>query len=416
MKFRRLLIILSFLIVLFERVIAEDSFPNNLIVELIPSDGESGDQFGVSVSISGDTIVIGAFLKEDGGAAYIFEENPDESGQWEQTAKLTADDGRPGDSFGWAVAIEENVLVVGAYTDVIGGFRSGSAYIFERDVRGGSENWNHVAKLIGDGRNDFESFLNNNDGRNDFDTFGWSVGISGDTVLVGAPRSYYKGIRGGVAYVFDRNAGGINNWGQVAKLSPDEPDWADIFGSFVDIDEDLLVIGAVGDDDHGINSGAAYIFERNVNDSNNWIQVAKLTAADATSHDLFGEALSISGDTVVVGASSDGDHGFDSGSAYVFERKSINSNEWVQMIELVAEDGRPGEAFGGSLEINDDIILVGTRSLEGLYASRRGTGAAYLFERNAGDAPSWIQKDKLVSADGALDSSFGVLLPLAEIQ
>jgi len=112
MVIKRLFINLSLLIVLFVRVIAQDSSPTNLIEELVPSDGDPGDRFGVSASISGDTLAIGAHFKEGtGGAVYIFERNPGETDQWKQAAKLTADDGTPGDSFGWSVAIDGNVLV-----------------------------------------------------------------------------------------------------------------------------------------------------------------------------------------------------------------------------------------------------------------------------------------------------------------
>src|SRR5437660_2404787 len=252
--------------------------------ELSASDGAAGDQFGFSVGISGDTVVVGAQRAAAGantqtGAAYIFERNQGGADTWGQVKKLIASDGVQGDSFG-AVGIDGDTVVVGA-----GGKNTstGAAYIFERN-QGGAENWGQVKKLTA------------SDGAgSDFFGNGGAVGISGDTVVVGA---FGHNSLTGAAYIFERNQGGAENWGQVKELAPID-NAQDNFGFSVGISIDTIVIGAR---DANSQKGAAYIFERNQGGVESWGQVQELTASDAAQDDSFGSAARINGDTVVVGA------------------------------------------------------------------------------------------------------------------
>ena len=131
--------------------------------------------------------------------------------------------------------------------------------------------------------------------------FGQSVSISGDTAIVGAPWDDYNGTDSGSAYIFSRNQGGTNNWGQVKKLLASDGADYDWFGRSVSISGDRAIVGAHGNDDPG-DSGSAYIFSRNLGGTNNWGELKKLTAGDGGFHHWFGRSVSISGNLAIVGA------------------------------------------------------------------------------------------------------------------
>ncbi|MCP3904824.1 MAG: hypothetical protein GY715_14450, partial [Planctomycetes bacterium] len=223
-----------------------------------------------------------------------------------QVAKLTADDAAPSARFGFSVAVSGNTTIVGAYYDDDAGSESGSAYVFERG-HGGTGNWGQVAKITAD-----DAAAG--------DHFGVSVSISGDTAIVGATWDDDAGSNSGSAYVFERDQGGTGNWGQVAKLTADDAADGDSFGT-VSVSGDTAIVGATMHDHTGrIHAGAAYVFERDHGGPDNWGQVTKITADDAATGDAFG-TVSLSGDTAIVGAHGD-DHagGLNAGAAYVFER------------------------------------------------------------------------------------------------
>ncbi len=264
----------------------------NQIAKLTASDGAADDQFGDFLSISGDYAIVGAMGDDDNGSyagsAYIFEKS---GGSWNQVDKLTASDGAIGDAFG-SVSISGDYAIVGARSDDDKGTQSGSAYIFERS----DSSWSQIAKLTA------------SDGAT-YDFFGTSVSISGDYAIVGASANL-NGI--GSAYIFERSG---SKWNQVAKLNANDEALLDGFGKSVSISGDYAVVGSYSDDDKGTHSGSAYIFERS---DNSWSQIAKLTASDGAAGDWFGYKVSISGDYAVVGSYSDDDKGMHSGSAYLF--------------------------------------------------------------------------------------------------
>ncbi len=268
--------------------------------KLLADDGDTYDRFGWALAVSGNLTIIGAFRDDDNGpysgSAYVFERDP--NGLWSQAAKLLADDGDADDVFGDAVAIDGDVIVVGAQDDEALGNWSGSAYVFERDP---NDVWSQTAKLLP------------HDG-GPFWFFGESVAVSGNRILVGASRAHTFAPSGGAAYIFERDPNGA--WPQVAQIVSDDIANSDVFGASVALCGDVAVIGAWGDDDHGQQTGAAYVFVRQPEGS--WSQVAKLLADDGAAYDKFGNAVAVSGNTAVIGAYYDDDNGEDSGSAYVF--------------------------------------------------------------------------------------------------
>ena len=265
--------------------------------KLLASDGAPGDYFGEQVSISGDTAIVGAggndSLGTNSGSAYLFEKI---GGVWTQTAKLLASDGAPDDRFGDSIAISGETAIVGAYGDHDLGSFSGSAYVFENI--GGV--WIQTAKLLA-----------SDGGYADY--FGVGVAIEGDTAIVGADSDDDLGSDSGSAYVFEKT-GGV--WTQTAKLLASDGAPDDRFGDSIAISGETAIVGALRHGDSGPESGSAYLYQKI---GGVWTQTAKLRAADGGGGDWFGSSVSISGDTAIAGASGDDNRGVDSGSAYVFD-------------------------------------------------------------------------------------------------
>jgi len=257
--------------------------------KLVASDGVSPDNFGYSVSISVDTIAVGAFGKNDfTGVAYVFRHD---GTVWGEEGKLTPADGAPGDLFGMSVSMSGNKIAVGSpYGDANDLTPdSGAAYVFRRD----GAVWTQEAKLVA-ADPDF------------YDSFGASVSLSGSKAVVGAPSD--DGLTGS-AYVFKYDGA---TWAQEAKLASSAPVASDRFGASVSISGNRIVAGVPEDDDKGTNSGSAYVFKF---DGTGWAEELALTASDGTEYDYFGPSVSISENTIVIGATGNES---DRGAAYVF--------------------------------------------------------------------------------------------------
>jgi len=325
------------------------------VKKLTASDGLAGDQFGLSIGISGNTVVVGAYGDDfSRGAAYIFDRNRGGTDNWGQVKKLTASDGVASDLFGFSVGISGDTVVVGATGD--NGAR-GSAYVFERS-RGGLDNWGEARRLSASDASEF-------------DLFGYDVRINDDTVVVGA---FSDDVERGSAYIYERNRGGPGNWGEVKKLTASDGTVNDQFGVSVGISGNTVVVAANGDDSF---KGSAYVFERNNGGTENWGEVRKLTASDGSVSGGFGRSVGINGDTIVVGAN--GDASF-RGSSYVFERNKGGADNWGEVRKLIASDGVAGDQFGSAVGIHLGTIAVGARGDD------ESKGSAYIV----GDFPEAV--------------------------
>jgi len=369
-----------------------------------------GDQFGIDIAISGDTLVVGARNEasnatgvngdesdnsaESAGAAYVFVRS---GTTWSQQAYLKASNTEATDLFGISVGISGDTIVVGAVdedSDATGVIQpgpgppdppnnsdpgTGAAYVF---VRSGTT-WSQQAYL--------KASITPAAG------FGRRIAISGDTILVG--------VSGGVetAYVFTRS---VTTWSQQAILTASNTDATDLFGFSVAISGDTIVVGAAQEDSNatGVNgnqsdnsadsSGAAYVFTRS---GITWSQQAYLKASNTEAGDFFGISVAISGEIIVVGAESEasnatGVNGNQSdnsaggaGAAYVFTRSGIT---WSQQAYLKASNTEASDQFGVRVAISGGTIVVGGRledsNATGLNGdesdnSALASGAAYLF-------------------------------------
>jgi len=342
--------------------------------KLLASDGAADDWFGFSACISGDYAIMGAVNDDDkgkrSGSAYIFKRSGE---TWRQQAKLHATDGAPNDQIGTSVSITSaSAGAGGGDFAIVGSFHDnnivGSAYIFKRK----GKKWVQKAKLLA------------SDGAKD-DWFGFSVSISGDYAIIGAPYDDDKGVSCGSVYIFKRDG---KTWKQQAKILAADGAEYDQFGTSVSITGDFAIAGAHGDEDY---TGSAYIFKR---DGTKWVQQQKIQAKDCIIRDKFGWSVSNSGDFAIVGAYYDEDKGRQSGSAYIFKR---DGTSWVQQKKLRAKDGDVGDWFGFSVSINGDLAIVGSHNT---YAA----GASYIFKR---DGTTWKQQEKLYPSDGAPTDQFG---------
>ena len=268
--------------------------------KLVASDGAASDDFGLTVAISDNWVLVGSPFDDDkgttSGSAYVFTRNAD--GTWKQEAKLVAKDGAKDDNFGYSVAISGKRLIVGAYGDDDKGSRSGSAYVYSRQ---GNASWQQEAKLVAD------------DGAID-NYFGMSVSISGVRLVVASYGDDQKDSDAGSVYVYERQNDGI--WKRKAKLVANDGAASDYFGQSVDISGDRLVVGAHGDDEKGSVSGSAYVFSRHSDGA--WKPEAKIIDNDGAANDYFGFLVVLSGKDLLVGAPNDNGFGKDSGSAHVF--------------------------------------------------------------------------------------------------
>ncbi|GIV62031.1 MAG: hypothetical protein KatS3mg044_0897 [Rhodothermaceae bacterium] len=229
--------------------------------------------------------------------------------------------------------------------------------------------------------------------------FGWSVSISGDWALVGAPQSDGEQFDSGAAYILAWNGG---TWTEVKKLTASDGATGDFFGWSVAIDGNRAIVGAYWDDNaNGGNAGAAYVYEWG---GSGWVEVQKLTPSDGANSDEFGYSVSIEGDRAIVGARRDDDNGTDSGSAYVFER---GAGGWSQVAKLTASDGENNDNFGMAVSISGGRAIVGVHLDD--VGGIQDLGSAYVFEQGAG---GWSQVAKLTASDGLFSDQFGYSVSL----
>ena len=390
--------------------------------ELLPPDTTQFQVFGRSVSISGDTVVVGAPLASTAGgvpvgAAYVFVRT---GTSWTEEQQLMASDGADSDLFGTSVAIDGDTALVGAFEHSVAAVRSGSAYVFTRS----GSTWTEQQELTP------------SDGGQE-DWFGQTVALSGDTAVVGASREETPGnLDKGAAYVFSRSG---TAWSQQQKLQASDGASGDNFGISVSVSVDTAVIRSA----QSASANSAYVFVRSgavwseqqklpmpaqggavsaavfgdtailgdptaaapegysdtglalvfVRSGTVWTQQQLLRSPDDAVLDGIGSSVAASGDSAAVGAPADNTlGGINAGSAYVFVRSGAT---WSEQQKLTASDGSPGAGFGSSVSISGDTLVVGAPG-EGTAGSQ--AGAAYVFVRSGA---TWSQQQKLLASDGS---------------
>ena len=363
------------------------------------------DYFGGSVAISGDYAIIGAHQSENSylaevhhgaGAAYIFKKEVNGTGAetWSARQILTASDGLANDNFGFSVAISGNYAIVGAYKH---DSNKGAAYIFKMS----GQFWRQQKKLMVDPAEP-----------NDY--FGYSVAISGDYAIVGAfgtevMNSNFQTFNNmGAAYIFSKDQGSDDNWGQQAKLAPSDGEFNNFFGYSVAISGNYAIVGAHFNNESSRNvggaTGNAYIFKKKYDDEavEYWTIQKKIWGSNTTSNDRFGYSVAISGDYAIVGCGNAryvhyGGTAGGATSVYIFYKDKDGDDEWGQQQRLIANDDSKNW-FGHSVAISGDYAIVGKQVLSG------GEGfCAYLFKRYGS---TWTQQKKLIAADNGTNNYY----------
>ena len=331
--------------------------------KLLPLDGSADENFGKRLAISGTTVVCGLPSDNDNGSlsgsAYLFD-----ASTGAQIAKLLPSDGASHDYFGISVAIDGDLVIVGAFRDDDNGSSSGSAYLF--DATTGV----HIAKILPD------------DG-DSIDEFGVSVGIRGTTVIVGAEGDEDGGgTNAGAAYLFDVSDPLMPV--QFAKLLPDDGSPATLFGSHVAISDGHAVISRQFDNSNVGSGGSAYVF-----DTITGGQLLKLLASDPAYNDQLGNAVSIDGNGVLVGAVFDDDHGTDSGAAYyfrVFPGAPYCFGDGASLSCPCGNPGAPGEGCANGTGEGAHLDAIGSTSVAAdfftLQASQLPPGPGLYFQGN----------------------------------
>jgi hypothetical protein len=412
-----------------------------------------GDVFGQSVALSGDTLVVGA-MEEDSAARGVNGDGENDTAQgsgavyvytwngttWLQQAYLKASNTDPGDRFGLSVAIDGDTIAVGAIREdsAESGINgndtdnsstdSGAVYIFQRS----GTTWSQQAYLKASNRDAF-------------DYFGWSLALSGDTLVVGASReaSRATGVNGngadngapqsGAVYVFRRTGA---TWAQEAYLKASNSEALDYFGHSVAIDGDTVAVGAISEssDETGVSgsgannnapkSGAVYVFART---GGGWTQQAYLKASNTEADDWFGAWVSLSRDSLAVGAPNEdsaatfvngaqGNGRSNSGAAYVFVR---TAGVWSQQAYIKGPVADPNDNFGFCVALSQDTLAVSNQgddsSATGVNGSAidnsaRDAGAVVVYERRGG---SWRQISYLKAGNPDVDDSFGWAIALS---
>lgn len=348
--------------------------------KLIAVGGGPNEWFGMQMAVSDDVLVIGAPRHDDAGGAFVYRFDG-AHWVWEQT--LSASDGAAGDEFGDGVAIDGDVIVVGALASGPVGADTGAAYVFRHD----GTTWVEEDKLLAD------------DGAHN-DAFGQTVAVSGHRIVVTAWGDDDLGSGSGSAYVFTYNS---VDWDQSQKLTASDGGSIDWFGWSMALDGDRIVVGAPRENAPDVNSGAAYVFQYN-STTGLWEESTKLTASDGAAEDSFGESVAVRDERVLVGAYRHDAAGVDGGAAYVYEHDGSGWNE----TKLLPAGAAPGGRIGASVALSDTHALLGAH-LDDENAS--GAGAAYLYEYTEG-VVGWSLVDKLLPADPNEQDNFGFAVAL----
>lgn len=315
--------------------------------------------FGNALASSGNVLVVGAsdFIGFWPAAAYVFRFD---GSNWLFDTQLIGNGWYPSDGFGSSVAIDGNILIVGAPSDFAQDIAwSGSAYVYRYDGSGWIEEANLFASAAEVG-----------------DKFGNSVSISGDVAVIGAHYDDDKGQEAGAVYIFRYNPD-TSQWIEETKLYASDSQTNGLFGRSVDIDGNVLVVGQAQDSFNIPNAGAAYVFRFDEKQSI-WIEEEKLLAPDGKELDHFGSSVAIESNRIVIGAPfDDSEKGILMGSVHVFEYDQA-TKVWNHHMKIVPSDAQEFDELGTSVAVSGDKIIAGAPLID--YWKINGPGSAYIFD------------------------------------
>ena len=332
------------------------------IVKLLPLDGVEGAEFGFSIAINNGIVAVGARADDENGtnagAAYLFD-----ASTGNQLFKLTPNDAEPNDEFGNSIAIDNDIVAVGAWRADEHGDGSGAAYLFDATTG------NQLDKLLPPTGNNYQ-------------TFGVSIAMDDGLVVIGA-RTFFdlnEGFIYAKAHLFDVSTGN-----QLNEFQPDilnlNGDLGGHFADAVDIDNGLVAVGAPSRSVVWDFSGAAYIFDASTGEQHQFI-----FPDEVWERGHFGISISIDNGVVAIGSQEDDDSGFDSGSAYFY-----NAHTGEEIHQLLASDGAEFDLFGASVAIDGDVTVVGAKGY-----TESHTGSAYVYSGTTTGIPGDVNNDGII--------------------
>jgi len=358
---------------------------------LTADDPMRGAEFGRSIAIDGDCVVVGSAEASDEvsygpGTAYVFRRI---GGTYVLEATLTAPDRTDGAQFGRAVAVKGNVIVVGARFASSGNGedgevveKAGAAYIYRKK----------------DGSWLFEQKVTAGDYASEEDNFGRAVALDNDLLVVTARKEDVSVVNDGAAYVF-RHSGGT--WVAEAKLTADDSTDEARFGQSVAVRGNFIVVGA-RDANTPVKDGAGAVYLFSSSDGP-WKQFAKIHASDGAKGDQFAFNVAIEGNMIAVGARrADRDNNADpndnSGAVYLYQ---LRGEDWLEVDKLISSDAKKGDELGHSVAMSGDFIAAGARRAD--IDGKKDQGAVYLFKRSDN---AWTEEAKITASDGAAGDEF----------
>lgn len=326
----------------------------NEVAILTASDGLAGHQFGRGVSISGDVVIVGSPFF-NGGKVYLFEKPGGGWSNMTETAQLSPSDGGANDNFGFDTDIDNETVIVASRRHSSQGTWWGKAYVFVKPG-GGWSNMTETAQLT------YSNSVNDTQ-------FGYSVSISDSTILVGS--------RIKKAFIFEKPLGGWVNATEDAILEPSNPSPANAFAEDLHIYKDEVIIG-VPDEAIGSNSfqGKAYIFEKPPGGWTNINEIAQIWATDGLVASRFGSSVSIFEGIILVGAQ---EHNSDTGGVYLFEKPPGGWSDMTQTFKLSPSDDSIDSHYGNEISISSGTILIGAREKD--ISGNTNIGKVYFFDR-----------------------------------
>lgn len=331
------------------------------IAVLNGADTVTSDNLGAAVAVSGTTAIVAA-PRDDvsgtlSGSAYLFDLS---TGQ--QIAKLVPDDGAAFDTFGFAVSISGSNAIASSYKDDDNGSSSGSVYLFNSTTGMQLDKFTPADGALGD-------------------FFGFSLGLSGNIAVIGAPGDDDLGASAGSAYLFDVSTGE-----QLFKLTASDGAASDLFGNSAAIAGNTVIVGAPGENG---SQGAAYLF-----DATTGLQTHKLIAGTPQANAFFGRAVAVHGNRAVVGAPFATFGSPSVGLAWLYD--TTNGSE---LSKLRANDAVSNDRFGESVALSGSKILVGANNHDTFGSN---SGAAYVYDVNTGS-----QTSRLTAPNGKANDLFG---------
>ena len=366
-------------------------------IEFVPLAERQADpganEFGASLALHQHWMAVGAPAEDvagvvDSGAVYMFHRDRPAPGEYAFVQKLTdLSESGPGSRFGAALALDAHWLMAG--------------------LPGAARIQTHYLRILPNPSDSFmwiDSVVLSSGAANGL---GQSLALDGGFLVAGAPAHTVSGLAGaGAAYLFERNQSAPNEWGLLKTLTASDPAAGDAFGTSVAASRSLIAVGSPLDNNgEGADAGAVYLFERNQGGVDAWGQVDKLTTGNQAAGDEMGSSVALSASRVLAGAPKSDLNATDAGAAFLFARNTGGANAWGLLKSLVSPAPSSQARFGTAVGLDSEHAVIGEP-----FADPRGVGNAgvvHLFSRNWLGADSWSPMQAISPTNLPPASRFG---------